>query len=233
MPRRLKHYLYSDSKAFIMQAILLYLGFSMPSINQKLIGTVAILASLTFISACTNKGETKDIDKNVEVITADEQININTVNSGTERPVFNMLNKAMASDTDTDVSMIKIDGQEFVQINVKNSSFRSGSSKLSSTQLARFIPILNVLKQYSSTDVHIEGHTDSEGSKHHNQRLSEKRAKNIALYLIENGIAKERIKTFGYGEDRPISDNTTQKGKQENRRVTFLISKVDEKNIPE
>ncbi|MBD3777196.1 MAG: OmpA family protein, partial [Thiotrichales bacterium] len=74
--------------------------------------------------------------------------------------------------------------------------------------------------------VHVEGHTDSDGSTAFNQQLSENRAKTVALHLMNNGIANYRIKTYGYGEDRPIASNDTAEGKRQNRRVTFLISEV-------
>jgi outer membrane protein OmpA-like peptidoglycan-associated protein len=140
--------------------------------------------------------------------------------------VFDQVNQETASDPDTDVEAIKIGNQEFVQINVKNVNFRSGSAELDPYELSRLSPVLNTLRQHPNTRVHIEGHTDSDGSKSYNQQLSENRAKNVAFYLMDNGITRDRIKTYGYGEERPIASNATREGKQENRRVTFLISEI-------
>ncbi|CAN8138739.1 OmpA-OmpF porin, OOP family [uncultured Thiomicrorhabdus sp.] len=87
-------------------------------------------------------------------------------------------------------------------------------------------PVARALYNYPNTRVHIEGHTDSDGSNSFNQQLSENRAKNVAFYLMDNGISRDRIITYGYGEKRPIASNDTAQGKRMNRRVTFLISEI-------
>jgi outer membrane protein OmpA-like peptidoglycan-associated protein len=70
-------------------------------------------------------------------------------------------------------------------------------------------------------DVRIEvgGHTDSTGSAEWNRTLSQARAGTVRQYLIDNGVAANRITAKGYGPDRPIADNTTEDGKAKNRRV--------------
>jgi outer membrane protein OmpA-like peptidoglycan-associated protein len=69
--------------------------------------------------------------------------------------------------------------------------------------------------------VSIEGHTDNVGDANSNQRLSEKRAKACLDYLVKQGINATRLISAGYGETRPIGDNTTAAGRQENRRTEF------------
>ncbi len=71
--------------------------------------------------------------------------------------------------------------------------------------------------------VRIEGHTDSKGSKRSNLRLSGKRAKAVRSYLISKGIAKGRMVSKGYGESKPIADNGTPDGREQNRRVEIHI----------
>ncbi|MBY0425918.1 MAG: OmpA family protein, partial [Cytophagales bacterium] len=68
------------------------------------------------------------------------------------------------------------------------------------------------------------GHTDSIGSAKFNQALSEKRAKAVVEYLTVNGIAADRLKGIGFGFTRPIAPNSTEEGRQKNRRTEFLIS---------
>ena len=64
------------------------------------------------------------------------------------------------------------------------------------------------------------GHTDNVGSETFNYQLSERRAKAVALYLIEKGIAKSRVIAKGYGEDKPIASNDDEtEGRELNRRV--------------
>ena len=140
--------------------------------------------------------------------------------------MFDEVNTETAKDPNTDVEAVTIGGQEYVQVSVKNVNFRSGSAELEPYELTRLEPVLNALRRHPNTRVHIEGHTDSDGSQTYNQQLSENRAKNVAFHLMDNGITRDRIQTYGYGEDRPIASNATVEGKRENRRVTFLISEI-------
>lgn len=144
----------------------------------------------------------------------------------TARQVYGDVQAGTASDPNTDVSAVKIDGQEYVQVEVKDVNFRSGSAQLEPYELSRLKPVLDTLQRHPNTRVYVEGHTDSDGSKAYNQQLSENRAKNVAFHLMDNGISRDRIVTYGYGEDRPIASNTTAEGKRMNRRVTFLISEI-------
>jgi outer membrane protein OmpA-like peptidoglycan-associated protein len=76
--------------------------------------------------------------------------------------------------------------------------------------------------------VQIEGHTDSKLDTRYNQKLSEKRANAVRTYLVAQGIAKSRLVTKGFGETKPIGDNTTWKGRFQNRRVDLKITKRDD-----
>jgi outer membrane protein OmpA-like peptidoglycan-associated protein len=73
--------------------------------------------------------------------------------------------------------------------------------------------------------VSIEGHTDADGARKKNQKLSEKRAKAVKDFLVSKGIAKGRLTTKGFGEDKPIADNDSADGKFKNRRVELKITK--------
>ena len=74
--------------------------------------------------------------------------------------------------------------------------------------------------------VEVAGHTDNRGSDSYNQKLSEKRAEAVRTYLIEQGIAAERLLAVGYGETRPIDTNRTPEGREINRRVEFNLIDV-------
>lgn len=91
-------------------------------------------------------------------------------------------------------------------------------------------PILNedieLLKKDPSLDVSIEGHCDIIGSDAYNQKLSEKRAKAVYDYLLQNGIAADRMKTVGYGRKRPIVPNDSAENRAINRRVELQIIKA-------
>ena len=77
------------------------------------------------------------------------------------------------------------------------------------------------LKKYPADTVVVEGHTCSRGTEESNLRLGMKRAEAVKKCLTEMGIEPERIKTISYGESRPIADNSTEAGREQNRRVVM------------
>lgn len=81
------------------------------------------------------------------------------------------------------------------------------------------------LNSNMSLKIAIKGHTDAVGNDVYNQELSLKRAKVVADYLLTLGLHKTRVSWMGYGGKTPVASNTTIKGRQENRRVEFVITK--------
>ncbi len=80
-----------------------------------------------------------------------------------------------------------------------------------------------ILVENPQIRMEISGHTDSDGSAQHNQKLSENRAKAVVDFLIARGVDKSRLVYAGYGQDQPIASNDTAEGKQQNRRTEFKI----------
>lgn len=71
--------------------------------------------------------------------------------------------------------------------------------------------------------VRVEGYTDSTGSTVYNQQLSQRRAQTVANAMMDRGISPGRMSVVGYGESDPVAPNTTEVGRQLNRRVEFVI----------
>lgn len=84
-------------------------------------------------------------------------------------------------------------------------------------QLLEFLQINNTVV------IEVGGHTDSDGTDEHNQKLSERRAASVRSFLIKRGIEPERIFSHGYGETSPMADNITPAGKRLNRRTEITI----------
>jgi outer membrane protein OmpA-like peptidoglycan-associated protein len=80
-----------------------------------------------------------------------------------------------------------------------------------------------ILNKYPDTNILIEGHTDSTGTREINMPLSENRAKAVAAYLATLNVQSTRFTVHGYGPDQPIGDNGTVEGRQQNRRVDLAI----------
>lgn len=80
--------------------------------------------------------------------------------------------------------------------------------------------LADFMQQYPQTNTTVEGHTDSVGTDQYNQRLSERRAQAVREVLVNQyGVESQRVDSVGYGETRPVADNSTEEGRQINRRV--------------
>jgi outer membrane protein OmpA-like peptidoglycan-associated protein len=88
--------------------------------------------------------------------------------------------------------------------------------------------VVLVLKKYQKTLITVEGYTDSIGSDAYNQKLSENRALAVSTYLLNKGIARERLAAIGKGESNPIADNSTEQGRALNRRVELTLEPIVE-----
>jgi len=82
---------------------------------------------------------------------------------------------------------------------------------------------VDVLKENTNVHIAVEGYTDSIGSDLYNEKLSVRRAEAVFRYLVNHGIAPERMEVIGYGETRPVADNDTESGRAQNRRVELHV----------
>ena len=84
--------------------------------------------------------------------------------------------------------------------------------------------VAQALKDNRAFRVQVEGHTDSTGGDDHNQTLSEKRADAVVDYLVAHGVAKDRLVSKGFSSSVPVDTNATAAGRENNRRVEFVVS---------
>ncbi len=101
--------------------------------------------------------------------------------------------------------------------------FNSSRSTFKGESLAIMDEVVSIMNQYPEMNVKIEGHTDSQGGEEANAALSAKRAGAVMQYLIDKGVSPTRLSASGFGESRPIADNSTAAGRAENRRVEFIV----------
>jgi len=108
-------------------------------------------------------------------------------------------------------------------VNLPDILFDLGQANLKPAAKLVLAKLSGILLLMPDLNLRIEGHTDSTGTPSGNLRLSQKRAESVYDFLAEQGIAPSRMKTAGYGQDRPIVDNSTEEGRQRNRRVEIII----------
>ncbi len=108
-------------------------------------------------------------------------------------------------------------------IRLENVFFSTNESTLLPNSFAELDQLVNYLKEEPNANIHISGHTDNTGSEELNFALSEARAAAVANYLSSKNILSTRISYSGHGSEMPISSNDTEEGKQQNRRVEFVI----------
>ena len=78
------------------------------------------------------------------------------------------------------------------------------------------------LKEWGEVKVEVAGHTDSRGTDDYNMSLSQRRADAVRSYMIDKGVAADRLTAKGYGESQPVADNGTEDGRFQNRRVELV-----------
>ena len=83
--------------------------------------------------------------------------------------------------------------------------------------------VVQALKDNKGIHVQIEGHTDSKGPREHNKALSEQRAESVLSYVRDHGIAADRLAFKGFGSTLPTDTNQTAAGRENNRRVEFVV----------
>ncbi len=86
--------------------------------------------------------------------------------------------------------------------------------------------VAKVLVSYPKTSIDIIGHADSDGTREHNQDLSERRANSVRSYLASQGVQPVRMIASGRGEDQPFVPNTSAANKAMNRRVQIVLNPV-------
>jgi outer membrane protein OmpA-like peptidoglycan-associated protein len=101
--------------------------------------------------------------------------------------------------------------------------FDTGRSTLKESSYPALNDIVEIMKLKPNMKIEIGGHTDNVGDPQANMRLSVERARSVRNYLMSKGISSNRLTSEGYGETRPISDNNTEIGRQENRRTEVTI----------
>jgi outer membrane protein OmpA-like peptidoglycan-associated protein/tetratricopeptide (TPR) repeat protein len=107
---------------------------------------------------------------------------------------------------------------------LKNIFFETNKFQLDPKSQAELDKIVQLLNDNPTLKIEISGHTDNVGKPSDNLSLSNNRAKSVVSYLIGKGIASQRVVAKGYGETKPVAENTTEEGKAKNRRTELKVT---------
>ena len=110
-------------------------------------------------------------------------------------------------------------------VRLKNIYFDFDKTSLKNESFVELDKVVEFLKQNSSVEVEISGHTDNKGSDEYNETLSQGRSEAVVNYIIGQGVDSYRLTAHGYGESKPIDTNDAEEGRANNRRVEFTVMK--------
>lgn len=102
--------------------------------------------------------------------------------------------------------------------------FATNSTAVSGASQNDLFTLASSINRYPNSTVNVVGHTDNVGEAAFNFDLSQRRAQAVASVLINGGVAPQRIRSIGRGEDQPVASNATASGRQQNRRVEIIIT---------
>ncbi len=141
-----------------------------------------------------------------------------------QEPVQQMKEEAKAEQTATEKEMLE---KGRATINVLFDTNKSVVKKKYHDEIAKFADVIN---RHPEIKVCIEGHTDNVGGKAYNQKLSERRAKSVMMYMVDKfNVDKDRLSSRGFGLTQPIASNKTKEGRQKNRRVEAVVEYIIQK----
>lgn len=103
-------------------------------------------------------------------------------------------------------------------------TFDTDSDVVRGSLMNTMVELAESLRKYPDTVVELIGHTDDTGSSAYNQNLSTRRAQSVQYMLISEGVAADRTRAYGRGEQDPIASNASFEGRAANRRVEVIIS---------
>lgn len=109
------------------------------------------------------------------------------------------------------------------KIALRNIFFDVAKATLRSESNTELDRLVKLMQDVPNLKIEISGHTDNTGSATLNEKLSQDRAQAVVDYLKAKGIAATRMNAKGYGMSKPVAPNTTESGRQLNRRTEFEI----------
>lgn len=173
------------------------------------IPSACLLCSVLALGGCYDPHKKYTLDPLAEVVTGDGEKAARDAAPFADEMVRYLRGKPRDSNT----------GAGFIlQVEFEPGGFAPRMDTLSDIEA-----LLVIMRDFPGLKVAIEGHTDNAGEPEKNLKLSQWRADWVRRFLIERGIDGDRITAEGFGDTRPIADNSTAVGKRENRRLVIRV----------
>jgi len=130
--------------------------------------------------------------------------------------------KQMQQEVTADASSISDELNKSGHIAIYGIHFDTGKAAILPDSEMILEQISKVMQDNPDMKLAVEGHTDNQGSAAANQTLSEKRAQAVVAWLVQQGVAANRLAARGLGQTKPVEDNSTEDGRAKNRRVELV-----------
>jgi OmpA-OmpF porin, OOP family len=125
----------------------------------------------------------------------------------------------MKQEVTADASSLKDEIEKTGHVAVYGIHFDTGKSTIQPDSESTLKQVVALLQQNPDLKLRVEGHTDNQGNAAANQALSEKRAQAVVAWLVAQGIPANRLSAQGFGQSKPVAENSTDDGRAKNRRV--------------
>jgi outer membrane protein OmpA-like peptidoglycan-associated protein len=109
-------------------------------------------------------------------------------------------------------------------VNMADVLFDFGKYNLKPDAKIKLAKLAGMIQAHPGLHLAIEGHTDNIGSDEANMKLSQQRADTVRDFLVEQGLGPDAVTAVGLGKAEPVADNSTNEGRQKNRRVEIIVS---------
>ncbi len=130
--------------------------------------------------------------------------------------------KEMQQEVAADAATLDDEIKKSGHVAVYGIHFDTGKADILPDSASTLQEIVKMMQQDADLKLRVEGHTDNRGSPAPNQALSEKRAQAVVAWLTSHGVAASRLTAKGFGQNKPIADNSTPEGQAKNRRVELV-----------
>ena len=195
-------------------------------VRRNYINAIKSIGGIIIFEGQTDKFEdtrAKNILVTGKVIKGDKELWIEIwpydSGGGTEYRLTILEQKAMKQDVTVSDMLWALNKKGHIALYI---TFDTGKSTIKPESRSIIDQIITLMKNYPDLKIGVEGHIDNVGEPKNNQVLSEDRAQAVVSAIIKQGIDASRLSASGFGQDKPIADNSTEEGRAKNRRVELV-----------